>query len=263
MAGISGISRPYASQHSACSPDSRADLPSALGSLDLRLTPPLHERTAAHTFDVNLTSSPASGPDVTSALDYSLAQLPALSRPLVVCSHTSSSVPRSPSSAAACSLDTILTSPSRELATAHVSDITPTPQSDLHAVALLTEAVTQATLITRPRRIDAAEAKVGSSCENSNAIPTLARGTPSPVPSSHGVDGTAGSEHTSPLPSGQHNIITPASDLEPNADATVAVTADLVVKNHVGPTRDNAEGSSLRHSGFWFPLGSSNQLLEP
>ena len=110
-----------------------------------------------------------------------------------------------------------------------MSDVTPTPQSDLHAVAPLAEAVTQATSITRPRRIDAAEAKVGSSRENSDAIPTLARGTPSPVPSSHGLDGTAGSEHSSPLPSDQHSSISPASDLEPAADATVAVTADLAV----------------------------------
>ena len=138
LAGISDISRPYASQHSACSPDSRSNPPSAPGSLDLSLTPPLLERTAAHSFEVTLTSSPTSGPDVASALDYSLAQLSALSRPLVAlspCSHTSSSVHRSPSSAAVCSLDASLTSPSCELATAHVSDVTPTSQSDLHAVA--------------------------------------------------------------------------------------------------------------------------------
>ena len=114
-----------------------------------------------------------------------------------------------------------------------------------------------------PRRINAAEAKVGSSRENSDAIPTLARGTSSPVPSSHGLDGTAGSEHSSPLPSDQHSSISPASDLEPAADATVAVTADLVVTNHVGPTRDKAERLLLDGSGIFFPPGSSNQLLEP
>ena len=120
LAGISDISRPYASQHSACSPESRSNLPSAPGSLDLSLTPPLHERIAAHSFEVNLTSSPTSSPDVASALDYILAQLPALSRPLVAspCSHISSSVHRSQSSAAVCSRDAILTSPSCELATA-------------------------------------------------------------------------------------------------------------------------------------------------
>ena len=186
-----------------------------------------------------------------------------MSRPLVACSHTSSSVPRSSSSAAVSLLNTIQTSPSRELSTAHVSDVTPTPQSDLHAVAPLTEVVSPATPITWPRRIDAAEARVGSSRENSDAIPTLARATPSPVPSSHGLDGTAGSEHSSPLPPAQHSSTWPASDLEPAADATVAVTADLVVTNHVGPTRDNAESLSLGHSRIFFPLGSSNQLLQP
>ena len=114
-----------------------------------------------------------------------------------------------------------------------------------------------------PRRINAAEAKVGSSRENSDAIPTLARGTSSPVPSSHGLDGTAGSEHSSPLPTGQHSSISPTSDAEPATDATVTVTPDLGVTNHVGPTNDNAERILLVRSGIVFQLGSSNQPLEP